>query len=76
METKTDISDAAVRKATGRGWDKWIALLVWATPATVTVAYRARATRDGSPTYSAYCTSTCVRIQDGWRLVQHQQTPA
>lgn len=27
METRTDISDATVSKATGRGWDEWIALL-------------------------------------------------
>jgi hypothetical protein len=45
-------------------------------PDTVVVAYHARATRDGSPAYSAYCTSTYIRAQDGWRLVQHQQTPA
>ena len=45
-------------------------------PDTVVVAYHARATRDGSPAYSAYCTSTYVRAQDGWRLVLHQQTPA
>jgi uncharacterized protein YndB with AHSA1/START domain len=27
VERKTDVSDAAVRKATGRGWDDWFALL-------------------------------------------------
>jgi uncharacterized protein YndB with AHSA1/START domain len=27
VESKTDISDAAVHKATGRGWDEWFALL-------------------------------------------------
>ena len=45
-------------------------------PDAVVVAYRARAVRDGSPAYSAYCTSTYVRVRDGWRIVQHQQTPA
>ena len=42
----------------------------------VVLAYRARAFRDGSPPYGAYCTSVYVRLQDRWQLVQHQQTPA
>lgn len=40
----------------------------------VVLAYRARAERQGEPSYEAFCTSTWVRQQDGWRLVQHQQT--
>lgn len=40
----------------------------------VVLAYRARAERRGQPHYEAFCTSTWVRQQDGWRLIQHQQT--
>lgn len=40
----------------------------------VVLAYRARAERQGEAPYEAICTSTWVRQQDGWRLIQHQQT--
>ena len=39
------------------------------------LAYRARGVRDDTSPYQAYCTSTYRRAPDGWRLVQHQQTP-
>lgn len=39
------------------------------------LAYKARGERDGAAPYEAYCTSTYRRDGDGWRLVQHQQTP-
>jgi hypothetical protein len=37
--------------------------------------YRGEGTRPDGSTYSAYCTSTYCASDDGWRLVQHQQTP-
>ncbi len=41
----------------------------------ITIAYKARASRDGE-TYDAWCSSTYRRIaHDEWRVVQHQQTP-
>ena len=40
----------------------------------VVLAYRARARRNGEAPYEAFCTSTWVRQNDGWRLIQHQQT--
>jgi hypothetical protein len=49
--------------------------LVRPMPDVTILAYRARGTRDGAPAYEAYCTSTYRRASDGWRLVQHQQTP-
>lgn len=40
------------------------------------LAYRAKGVRDGAPAYEAYCSSTYRRTSDdGWLLVQHQQTP-
>lgn len=39
------------------------------------LAYRAEARRAEDGPYRAYCTSTYVRSGDGWKLVQHQQTP-
>ena len=41
----------------------------------VVLGYRARAIRAGAEAYEAYCTSSYRRDEDGWRLVQHQQTP-
>ena len=41
----------------------------------VVLAYRAQARRPGGGDYAALCSSTWVRQQDGWRLVQHQQAP-
>ena len=41
------------------------------------LAYKAKGERDGAAPYTAHCTSTYRRADDGrWRLVQHQQTPA
>lgn len=42
---------------------------------TAVLAYRAVANREGQATYRAVCTSTYVKTGQGWRLVQHQQTP-
>ena len=39
------------------------------------IAYRAEARRDDARPYLAYCSSTYVRRDGDWRLVQHQQTP-
>jgi len=42
----------------------------------IIIAYHARATRDGSEAYEAYCTSTLRRLgHEQWRVVSHQQTP-
>lgn len=38
------------------------------------LAYRATAMREGI-TYRAFCSSTWIRRDDGWRLIAHQQTP-
>lgn len=42
----------------------------------VVIAYRARGERDGEPPYIAWCSSTWRHGDNGWRLVQHQHTPA
>lgn len=42
----------------------------------VVLAYRARGERAGAEPYAAWCSSTYRRDGAGWRLVQHQQTPA
>lgn len=49
----------------------------------IVLAYRATARRPEQDPYTAWCTSTWVLLAgapaagtDGWRLVQHQQTPA
>lgn len=39
------------------------------------LAYRAVGARDGAAPYHARCSSTYRRADEGWRLVQHQQTP-
>jgi hypothetical protein len=42
----------------------------------IVIAYRARAEREGTAPYDAYCTSTYRRVaHEEWRVVQHQQTP-
>jgi hypothetical protein len=43
---------------------------------TLVLGYRARGRRPDAAPYQAYCTSTYRRLAGGWRLVQHQQTPA
>lgn len=40
-----------------------------------TLAYRARAIRDGAAAYEAWCSSSYRRDADRWLLFQHQQTP-
>lgn len=45
-------------------------------PALRVLAYRAEARRTGGDPYRAFCTSVWRRGAAGWRLVQHQQTPA
>ena len=42
---------------------------------TVVLAYRAEGHRENSDPYFAYCSSTYVRQENGWRIIQHQQTP-
>ena len=42
---------------------------------TVTLAYVGRCLKDHD-TYEAYCSSTYVKSDKGWQIVQHQQTPA
>lgn len=39
------------------------------------LAYRATARRAGAETYRALCTTTWIRREGDWRIVQHQQTP-
>lgn len=43
---------------------------------TIVIAYRADAQRGSSAPYRAYRSSTYVRCDRAWRLIQHQQTPA
>ncbi|MCV0397118.1 MAG: nuclear transport factor 2 family protein [Rhizobiaceae bacterium] len=43
-------------------------------PDVVVLAYRAKATRRGE-TYQALCSSTYVRSDGNWVILQHQQTP-
>lgn len=38
------------------------------------LSYRAEAQRDGSAAYRCVCTSTYLRTDGRWRLVQHQQS--
>lgn len=45
-------------------------------PALAVLAYRAEARRGDAPPWRVLCTSTWRRGAAGWRLVQHQQTPA
>lgn len=40
------------------------------------LAYRASGRREGAAAYEAWCSSTYRRQGSGWRLIQHQQTPA
>jgi hypothetical protein len=43
---------------------------------TAVLAYAVTADRgDGASRYQALCSSTYVRLPDGWKLVLHQQTP-
>lgn len=39
------------------------------------LAYRATASQRGVDAYEALCTSTYIRVEGIWRLMQHQQTP-
>jgi len=43
--------------------------------AIAVLAYHARAEQKAGAHYEAFCTSTYVRENGHWRLVQHQQTP-
>lgn len=45
------------------------------SPGAIVVAYQAEGVREGEPPYRAICSSTYHRAGDGWRLIQHQQTP-
>ncbi|RPF70341.1 DUF4440 domain-containing protein [Aurantiacibacter spongiae] len=40
------------------------------------LAYRACASREGAANHDVLCTSTYRGADDGWKLVQHQQTGA
>ncbi len=39
------------------------------------LAYKAAAHRDGGHAYGCWCSSTYRDTKEGWKLVQHQQTP-
>ena len=45
------------------------------TNGTIVLAYHAHALREGDAPYDALCSSTWVDTADGWRIVQHQQSP-
>jgi hypothetical protein len=45
-------------------------------PGVIALAYKAQATRGDDAPYDAYCTSTYVHGEDGWRLIQHQHSAA
>lgn len=40
------------------------------------LGYTAKGERDGSKPYRCFCTSTYRAVGEGWKLVQHQQTPS
>jgi hypothetical protein len=42
---------------------------------TTVIAYQAVGRREGADPYQALCSSTYVRQDGGWKIVQHQQTP-
>lgn len=46
------------------------------TPDLLVLAYRAEGWRGDADSYLAYCSTTWRRDGNGWRLVQHQQTPS
>ena len=63
-----------------RGAPRWSSVEFSATEFSriadaVVLAYRAVGRRAASPEYRALCSSTYLRHDDGWRLIQHQQTP-
>lgn len=39
------------------------------------LAYRAEASREGAEPYRTFCSSTYLKSEHNWRLVQHQHTP-
>ncbi len=42
----------------------------------ICLAYKVEASKDGAPSYTAYCSSVYRRLgHDDWKVVQHQQTP-
>lgn len=43
--------------------------------ATVVLAYRAEAEREGQPIYRALCASTYINDDGTWMILSHQQTP-
>jgi hypothetical protein len=43
--------------------------------AAVALGYRALGRREGAEPYDAFCTSTYAATAEGWKLIQHQQTP-
>lgn len=43
--------------------------------AVVVIGYRAEAARAGAAPYRCLCTSTYHLTEEGWRIVQHQQSP-
>ena len=44
-------------------------------PGLLVIGYRAKGSREGTAPYEAFCTSCYRSSDDGWKLVQHQQTP-
>jgi hypothetical protein len=68
---------AAVRSMAGVPWDEHELAEERVVPlgsGAAVVAYRARARR-GEDAYEAWCASTYVLVDGGWRLAVHQQTP-
>ena len=69
--------DAALRSMAGPPWDEVDLAeerILGLGDGSAVVAYRARAWRGAEP-YEALVTSTYRRLDDGWRLTAHQQTP-
>ena len=62
------------------GAPRWAAVEMTDRSATesedcIVLAYRARGRRTDGTGHEALCSSTWVRHDGGWRLIQHQQTP-
>lgn len=45
-------------------------------PDVAVLAYRAEARCEAGAVWRVLCSSVWLRGEDGWRIVQHQQTPA
>lgn len=77
--TLLDAREDVIGSMSGPPWSEYRLDEVRALPLTdevQVVTYRATATRDAMPRYSALINSTYVRRDDGWKLAVHQQTPS